>query len=57
MQAKVKVDDGICGFKTSITVTTEDSMNVDLKVVSACETIKELAAQFKKRLQSMPTRS
>ena len=43
MQVKVKVDAGICGFKTSITATTEDSMNVDLKVVSACETIKELA--------------
>jgi hypothetical protein len=43
LRAKVKVDAGICGFKTSITATTEDSMNVDLKVVSGCETIKELA--------------
>ena len=50
MQAKVKVDAGICGFKTSITATTEDSMNVYLKVVSACETIKELAALFKKKI-------
>jgi hypothetical protein len=47
LQAKVKVDAGICGFKTSITATTEDSMNVDLKVVSDCEIIKEQAAQFK----------
>lgn len=49
LKAKVKVDAGICGFKTSITATSEDSMNVDLKVVSACETIKELAAEFKKK--------
>ncbi|MCG6909322.1 MAG: hypothetical protein LJE94_04265 [Deltaproteobacteria bacterium] len=47
MDAKVKVDAGICGFKTIITATSEDSMNVDLKVVSPCEIIKGLAAQYK----------
>ena len=47
MEAKVKVDAGICGFKTVITATSEDSMTVDLKVVSPCEIIKGLAAQYK----------
>ncbi len=46
MDAKVKVDAGICGFKSIITATSEDSMNVDLKVVSPCEIIKELAKQY-----------
>ena len=49
MEAKVKVDAGICGFKTSITASTEDSMNVELKVVSSCDTIKELASRFKEK--------
>lgn len=47
MKAKVKVDAGICGFKTSITAVSEDNMNVELKVVSGCEIIKELAQQYK----------
>jgi len=46
MEAKVKVDAGICGFKTSITAASEDSMNVELKVVSSCDTIKKLASRF-----------
>ena len=49
MESKVKVDAGICGFKTSITAASEDSMNVDLKVVSSCDTIKELASRFKEK--------
>ena len=49
MEAKVKVDAGICGFKTSITAASEDSMNVELKVVSSCDTIKELASRFKEQ--------
>ena len=47
MEAKVKVDAGICGFKTVIKASTEDSMNVELKVVSSCDIIKELASRFK----------
>jgi hypothetical protein len=47
MDAKVNVDAGICGFKTVITASTEDSMNVELKIVSSCDTIKELASHFK----------
>ncbi len=46
MEAKVKVDAGICGFKTIIKATSEDNMTVDLKVVSPCEIIKDLASQY-----------
>ena len=49
MEAKIKVDTGICGFKTIITASSEDNMNVELKVVSPCETIKELASCYKER--------
>ena len=46
MDAKVTVDAGICGFTTIIKATSADSMHVDLKVVSPCEIIKALAAQY-----------
>jgi antitoxin component of MazEF toxin-antitoxin module len=49
MQAKIKVDAGICGFKTVITASSEDNMTVDLKVVSPCETIKKLAARYREK--------
>ena len=49
MEAKIKVDTGICGFKTIITASSEDNMNVELKVVSPCETIKELASCYKEK--------
>ena len=46
MKAKVAVDAGVCGFKAVIKATSEDGMNVDLNIVSACETIKELTALY-----------
>ncbi len=46
MASRVTVDAGICGFKTVIKASTEDSKNVELKVVSSCDTIKELASLF-----------
>ena len=49
MEAKVKVDAGICGFKTVIKASSEDRMNVELKVVSSCDTIKELASRFEEK--------
>ena len=52
MESKVTVDAGICGFKTVIKARTEDSMNVELKVVSSCDTIKELASRFKEKTPS-----
>ena len=49
MKAKIKVDAGICGFKSVISASSEDNMHVDLKVVSPCEIIKELAARYKEK--------
>ena len=49
MEAKIKVDAGICGFKTVIKAFSEDNMHVDLKVVSPCEIIKELALCYKEK--------
>jgi antitoxin component of MazEF toxin-antitoxin module len=49
LKAKIKVDAGICGFKTVITASSEDNMHVELKVVSPCETVKELAACYKEK--------
>ncbi len=49
MEAKIKVDAGICGFKTVITATSEDNMHVDLKIVSPCEIIKELSSLIKEK--------
>ena len=46
MEAKVTVDAGICGFTTIIKAASEDNMNVDLKVVSPCEIIKDLAQKY-----------
>ncbi len=43
MKASAKIDAGICGFKTRITAETEDGMNVELRIGSNCDTIKELA--------------
>ena len=48
MNAKVTVDAGICGFTTIIKASSEDNMNVDLKVVSPCEIIKDLAEKYRK---------
>ena len=49
MEAKIKVDAGICGFKTVIKAFSEDNMHVDLKVVSPCEIIKELSLLIKEK--------
>ena len=46
MESKVKVDAGICGFTTIVKATSEDSMNVDLKVTSPCDIIKSLAGKY-----------
>ena len=49
MKAKVSVDAGICGFKTVIKAESEDSMNVELNVVSSCDTVKQLASLYKEK--------
>lgn len=49
MKAYAKVDAGVCGFKTKITAETKDGMNVELRMGSDCETIRELADLLKAR--------
>ena len=46
METTLRADAGICGFKAKIKATSENGMDVDLKIVSGCETIKDLAAQI-----------
>ncbi|SHI57919.1 DUF6951 family protein [Parasporobacterium paucivorans] len=44
---KVKVDPGICGLKTVIEATSmEDDMEVQLKVVSACESVRNMMQEL-----------
>jgi hypothetical protein len=49
MKAYAKVDAGVCGFKTRVTAETRDGMNVELRMGSDCETIRELAELLKAR--------
>lgn len=49
MKASAKIDAGVCGFKTKVTAETQDGMNVELRIGSDCETIKELAELIKAR--------
>ena len=46
-KVKVKVNPGICGFTTAVTAVSEDSMNVDFRIGSACKIIKALAIALK----------
>lgn len=48
MEANVKVDAGICGFKTEINATAKDGMTVEWKIDSSCDIIKELAILLEK---------
>jgi hypothetical protein len=43
MKAYAKVDAGVCGFKTRVTAETRDGMNVELRMGSDCETIREVS--------------
>jgi len=49
MKASAKVDAGICGFKAKITAESEDGRNVELRIGSDCDTIKELAQLIRAR--------
>ena len=49
MKATAKINAGICGFKTKVTAETQDGMNVELRMGSDCETIRELAKLIKAR--------
>ena len=49
MKAIVEIDAGVCGFKTSAKVSSEDSQQVAFEVTSDCENIRRLASAFKNR--------
>jgi hypothetical protein len=43
MQAKARIDAGVCGFHTDITTSSEDGMFVTFEVQSDCEKIRGLS--------------
>lgn len=47
MKTHVKIEAGICGFKTSAVAESEDSQSVTFHVESDCEKIVRLAAALK----------
>lgn len=47
MNTKVEVDAGVCGFRTCIRATSEDSQNVVFDIVSGCEKIRGLGGALK----------
>jgi len=47
MNVKVKVDAGVCGFRTSIRASSEDSQNVAFEIASGCEKIRGFADALK----------
>ena len=51
MTSHVRVDAGVCGFKTSATIRSEDSQHVEFDVQSDCGKIRGFAGALKKRGQ------
>ncbi len=49
MKATAEIDAGICGFKTLVTVSSEDSQHAVFEVTSDCENIRRLAAALRDR--------
>jgi hypothetical protein len=47
MKATVEIDAGICGFRTTATVTSPDSQDVSFEVQSDCEKIRKLGDDLK----------
>jgi hypothetical protein len=43
MTAKASIHAGVCGFRTAITATSEDSQHVQFEVESTCAKITEMA--------------
>lgn len=39
---KVKINPGICGLNTKVTVASEDQMDVTVKVASACQSVQKM---------------
>lgn len=49
MKAIVGIDAGVCGFKTSAQVSSEDSQHAVFEITSDCENIRRLATALKDR--------
>jgi len=49
MKAIAEIDAGVCGFRTSAKVSSEDSQYVVFEVTSDCENIRRLAIAVKDR--------
>ena len=49
MRANLEVDAGICGFKTSACVNSEDDQHVAFEVTSDCEKIVSLGAALREK--------
>ena len=49
MKAKVEVDAGICGFRTTATVVSEDGQNVTFEIATDCEKLRGMAKLLKER--------
>ena len=50
MKVTVDIDPGICNFVTTVYATTNDSMHVDIQIVSECQSILELAKSLKDKM-------
>ena len=49
MNARVEIEAGICGFRTTACVTSEDNQNVSFDVQSTCEKIQKLGALLREK--------
>ena len=47
MTAKVEIEAGICGFRTTVEASSEDAQNVTFSIQSDCEKIRGLGEKLK----------
>ncbi|MDD3340102.1 MAG: hypothetical protein PHS82_14745 [Lachnospiraceae bacterium] len=43
---KVRINPGVCGFKTTVTAESEDQMEVKVKVSSGCGSVKKMMEEL-----------
>ncbi len=46
MRAKVEVDAGVCGFRTTVHATSGDGQHVSFEIATDCEKIEELSRRL-----------
>ena len=47
MDTRAKIQGGVCGLETVVVASSDDGMNVRLRIESDCPKIQELAAEIK----------